>query len=58
MSDARLEKITATIAISTSEEKLFASGEVIKFEGFLKVYLESKDDDEDDDQKICFLRYT
>ena len=51
MSDARLEKTTATIAISTSEEKLVASGEVIKFEGFLKVYLESKDDDEDDDQK-------
>ena len=51
MSDARLEKTTATIAISTTDEKLVASGEVIKFEGFLKVYLESKDDDEDDDQK-------
>ncbi len=51
MSDARLEKTTATIAISTTEEKLVASGEVIKFEGFLKVYLESKDDEEDDDRK-------
>ena len=51
MSDARLEKTTATIGISTTDEKLIASGEVIKFEGFLKVYLESKDEDEDDDQK-------
>ena len=51
MSDARLEKTTATIGISTTDEKLVASGEVIKFEGFLKVYLESKDEDEDDDQK-------
>ena len=51
MSDARLEKTTATIGISTTDEKLVASGEVIKFEGFLKVYLESKDDDVDDDQK-------
>ena len=51
MSDARLEKTTATIGISTTDENLVASGEVIKFEGFLKVYLESKDEGEDDDQK-------
>ncbi|MEQ9230078.1 MAG: type I DNA topoisomerase, partial [Cyclobacteriaceae bacterium] len=50
MSDAELEKTTATIGISTSDEKLLAKGEVVKFEGFLKVYLESKDDEEDEEQ--------
>jgi DNA topoisomerase I len=53
MADAEIEKTTATIGISTQSEKLIATGEVIKFEGFLKVYIESKDDDEaqDDDVK-------
>ena len=53
MADAQLEKTTATIDISTADEKLVARGEVIKFEGFLKVYLESQDDDgeEDEDNK-------
>ncbi|MBC5773607.1 type I DNA topoisomerase [Pontibacter sp. KCTC 32443] len=53
MADAEIEKTTATIGISTQPEKLVATGEVIKFEGFLKVYIESKDDDEgaDDDVK-------
>jgi DNA topoisomerase-1 len=47
MSDAVLEKTIATIEISTNKETLTASGEVIKFDGFLKVYLESTDDEED-----------
>lgn len=51
MADAKLEKTTATIGISTTEETLVARGEVIKFEGFLKVYLESTDEDEDEEQK-------
>ncbi len=51
MADAQLEKTTATIGISTTDETLAARGEVIKFEGFLKVYLESTDEDEDEDQK-------
>ena len=53
MADAQLEKTTATIDISKADEKLIARGEVIKFEGFLKVYLESRDDDgeEDEDSK-------
>ncbi|MEQ8581073.1 MAG: type I DNA topoisomerase [Marinoscillum sp.] len=51
MADAQLEKTTATISISTTDEVLVARGEVIKFEGFLKVYLESTDDDEDEEQK-------
>ncbi|MBL7743727.1 MAG: type I DNA topoisomerase [Chitinophagaceae bacterium] len=46
MSDAELEKTTAKISISTNKEELTASGEVLKFDGFLKVYLEDKDDDE------------
>lgn len=50
MSDAKLEKTVATIGISTTPEKLTASGEVIKFEGFLKVYLESTDDEPEDEE--------
>lgn len=47
MAQAILEKTIVNIGISTiPEEMLVASGEVIKFDGFLKVYLESKDDDE------------
>ncbi|TAH29767.1 MAG: type I DNA topoisomerase [Cytophagales bacterium] len=53
MADAQLEKTTATIDIKTiNNEKmpdLLAKGEVIKFEGFLKVYLESNDDDDDEE---------
>ena len=51
MADAQIERTTATIAISNSPLTLTASGEVIKFDGFLKVYLESSDDEEDEDQK-------
>ncbi|MDO8445698.1 MAG: type I DNA topoisomerase [Deltaproteobacteria bacterium] len=48
MSDALLEKTTATISVSTAEEKFVAQGEVMKFEGFLKVYLEGKDEDDEE----------
>ncbi len=51
MADAQIERTTATIAISNSPLTLTASGEVIKFDGFLKVYLESSDDEEDEDKK-------
>ena len=47
MSDAVLEKTTAKIEISTNKENLTASGEVIKFDGFLKLYIESTDEEED-----------
>ncbi len=47
MADAELERTTATISISTNPRTLTATGEVIRFEGFLKVYGESKDEDED-----------
>lgn len=49
MADAELEKTTATIGISTNEKTLSATGEVIKFEGFLKVYMESADDDDEEE---------
>lgn len=49
MSDAELEKTNVSISISTLPQTLSASGEVIKFEGFLKVYLESTDEDEDEE---------
>ena len=47
MSNAELEKTNVHIAISTNDSKLKASGEVIKFEGFLKVYLEGNDDEDE-----------
>lgn len=47
MADAQLEKTTASILISTNNEFLIATGEVIRFEGFLKVYTESDDDDQE-----------
>lgn len=50
MSDAQLEKTIVTIGISTTPEKLIAQGEVIKFEGFLKVYLEDTDEEPDEDE--------
>jgi DNA topoisomerase-1 len=50
MAEAQLERTIATISISTVPEKLIAQGEVIKFEGFLKVYLEDTDDEPDDEE--------
>jgi DNA topoisomerase-1 len=49
MSDAELERTTVTIDISTTPEKFVARGEVILFDGFLKVYFESSDDDTTDE---------
>ncbi|MEO5599726.1 MAG: type I DNA topoisomerase [Cyclobacteriaceae bacterium] len=51
MADAELEKTTATISISTNPRTLIASGEVIKFEGFLKVYMESGDEEQEDEEE-------
>ena len=47
MSDAELEKTTATIAVSGRKEHFVAVGEFLKFDGFLKVYMESTDDEGD-----------
>jgi DNA topoisomerase-1 len=50
MSEAQFEKTTAKISISTRKEDLTANGEVMKFDGFLKVYLESSDDEDEPQQ--------
>jgi DNA topoisomerase-1 len=47
MEDALLEKTTISISISTAAEKFIASGEVVIFDGFLKVYYESTDEDDE-----------
>src|ERR1700712_4309245 len=51
MSDAELEKTTAIIQISTNKEELKASGEVLKFDGFLKVYREDRDDEDEKEEE-------
>ena len=48
MADAELEKTTAEISIGGRQEKFVATGEVIKFDGFLHVYMESSDDESND----------
>jgi DNA topoisomerase-1 len=50
MADAEIEKTTATISISGMDEQFVAQGEVVKFDGFIKVYRESLDDDEQQDE--------
>ena len=55
MAEAELEKTTATINVSTASENFIAQGEVLKFDGFLKVYLESSDDEESEDQDSGML---
>ena len=52
MADAELERTTISIKVSNSAELFLATGEVIKFDGFLRVYLESTDnEDEGSDSK-------
>lgn len=51
MADAQTEKTIAKIGISTVSDQLTATGEVLKFDGFLKVYIEGKDDEEDDENE-------
>jgi len=46
MADAELERTIASIEISTNKEQLEAKGEVLKFDGFLKVYREDRDEDD------------
>ncbi len=45
MADAQIEKTTVTITMDNAEEQFVANGEVVKFDGFLKVYRESSDDE-------------
>jgi len=53
MAPAKLERTTIKISTPAIKEEFIARGEVIKFEGFLKVYLESKIEEEEEDQTIA-----
>lgn len=55
MAEARLERTTVTVTVSERKEEFIAEGEVIQFDGFLKVYIESLDDDENDTSKEGLL---
>ena len=46
MADAEIEKTTVNITVSGTDEQFVAQGEVVKFDGFIKVYRESFDDEE------------
>ena len=50
MADAEIEKTTVNISISGVKEEFIAQGEVVKFDGFIKVYRESSDDDEQESE--------
>src|SRR5574344_3098147 len=50
MADAELEKTTVNSKVSPAEEMFVATGEVVKFDGFMKVYHESTDDDDSNDE--------
>ena len=59
MAPAEVEKTKATISISTNDKFNFiASGEVVKFDGFLKVYFESKDEEEDEENGAMLPKLT
>ena len=51
MADAELEKTTAKIGISTNGEQLTAQGEVLTFDGFLKVYMEGRDEEDPESEE-------
>ena len=55
MSDAELEKTTATIEFGEAKTRFVAAGEVIKFDGFLRVYLESTDEESENDSDSRLL---
>ncbi|MAR66736.1 MAG: DNA topoisomerase I [Crocinitomicaceae bacterium] len=52
MADAELERTVVRVAISNAEEVFVGHGELIKFDGFLKVYLEGTDEDEEEQKGI------
>ena len=56
MADAELERTTVTIGVSNRQsEKFIVNGEVVKFDGFLRVYLEDSDDENHDDNTETLL---
>ena len=52
MSDAKIDRTIVKIGLSNSQEKLTAKGEVITFDGFMKVYLEGKDEENSNEKGI------
>ena len=52
MKDAKLDRTNVKISVSDSQEVFIAKGEVITFEGFMKVYREGKDDEVEKKQEI------
>ncbi|MBR3564765.1 MAG: type I DNA topoisomerase [Paludibacteraceae bacterium] len=57
MSDAEMEKTTITISSKQQEYQFVAQGEVVTFEGFLKVYLEGKDDEPQDTETTLLPQF-
>lgn len=55
MADAQLEKTTAVISVSGSEYQFAATGEVVKFDGFLRLYRESVEENEGDSEESSLL---
>lgn len=55
MADAQLERTVAKIAVSAHPDPLTATGEVLKFDGFLKVYTEGKDDEDGEEENEGML---
>ena len=55
MADAELEKTTASISVTGRKELFVAEGEVVKFDGFLKVYFESTDDQSQNSRELRTL---
>ena len=51
MADAELEKTTVSISMSGTPRQFIASGEVVKFDGFLRVYRESNDDEQEQESE-------
>ena len=55
MADAEIEKTTVNISIDGTDEQFIAQGEVVKFDGFIKVYRESSDDDAQQEEEVGHL---
>ena len=58
MAEAQIEKTTVNISVSGTDEQFIANGEVVVFDGFLKVYRESSDDDDKEQAAIEEMTHT
>ncbi len=55
MADAEIEKTTVNITVSGTNEQFVAQGEVVKFDGFIKVYRESLDEEELQEEELSHI---